>query len=137
MAPPELIGASLLLGLVAVLTISTHGGYLIALALGNTGADLPLLAELVIAVAGFAGSLWLLALRRWAWGLSLAFAAVEAGIHGFILLQRLGANRGPDILGALGELVQVLVFLVVLAFLAGRETRALLEARESYRRRGS
>src|SRR5207245_52623 len=38
-APPEVIGASLFLGLVAVVSISTHGSYLIAFVLGRQSFD--------------------------------------------------------------------------------------------------
>jgi hypothetical protein len=137
--PQELIGASIFVGLVSVLSISRHGPYLIALGLGRADFDAGAVGLIVLNAVGFAGSLWLLALRRWAWALCLGYAGVE------FCLRLLNAfndvvpgllGRGPlHLLAGTGELLLGLVFLVVLAFLSGAETRQQLEAREEYRQR--
>ena len=131
-APPDLIGATLLLGLVSVVAISTHGAYLIALAVGRASFDPVTVADILLNVVGFVGSLWLLALRRWAWRLSLAFAAARVGIHVFLAVHALGG--GPDFISFAVNLALALLFLVVLGFLLGDEVGALIERREAYRR---
>src|ERR1700736_5798785 len=67
--PQELIGASIFVGLVSVLSISRHGPYLIALALGRAGLDPGALGLIVLNAIGFAGSLWLRRLPPRAWAL--------------------------------------------------------------------
>jgi hypothetical protein len=139
--PQELIGASIFLGLVSVVSISRHGSYLITLGMGRSPFDLFGLGVIILNALGFAGSLWLLALRRWAWMLCIGYAAVEVCLHLYSAFADLVPGmlgRGSiDWLGGLGELLLGLVFLVVLAFLSGPETRAQLDAREAYRRAGS
>ncbi len=136
--PQELIGAALFVGLISVVSISRHGAYLIGLLVGRYPFDAPQLLLLVLSTGGFAASLWLLALRRWAWQGAVAYAVVEVGLRAYYLFSYLApalAGRGgrPDPLGALGELALGLLFLVVLGFLLGPETRGLLEARERFR----
>src|SRR5438128_2700945 len=75
--PQELIGAAIFLGLAAILSISFHGAYLIALVLGRIGLDPLTLGVLALNAVGFVGTLWLLALRRWAWRLTVAYAGLE------------------------------------------------------------
>lgn len=137
--PQELIGAALFVGLVAVVSISRHGAYLIGLLVGRFQFDAPQLLLLTISTGGFAASLWLLALRRWAWQGALAYAVFEICLRGYYLLAYLapGVAGRPgghvDPWGALGELLFALIFLVVLGFLLGHETRDLLDARERFR----
>ena len=138
MPPQELIGAALFVGLISVVSISRHGAYLIGLLVGRFTFDLPQLLILVLSTGGFAASLWLLALRRWAWQGAVAYAVVEVCLRLYYLLAYLvpavsGRGGGIDPVGALGELVLAVLFLVVLGFLLGAETRALLDARERYR----
>jgi hypothetical protein len=136
--PQELIGASIFLGLVSVVSISRHGSYLITLGMGRSALDAVSLGLIAINAIGFAGSLGLLALRRWAWTLCLGYAAIETCLHLYYAF----ADLVPGMLGrgtlewlaGLGELALALVFLVVLAFLSGPETRDQLAAREAYRR---
>ena len=139
--PQELIGASIFLGLVSVVSISRHGSYLITLGMGRSALDVVSLGVIALNAVGFAGSLWLLALRRWAWALCLGYAAIEVCLHLYYAFADLvpgTLGRGsPQWLGGLGELVLGMVFLVVLAFLLGPETRDRLDAREAYRRAGS
>jgi hypothetical protein len=136
--PQELIGASIFIGLVSVVSISRHGPYLITLALGRSPFDAVALALIALSVVGFAGSLWLLALRRWAWALCLAYAGIEVCLRLYYAFSDVVpglTGRGQlNILAGLGELALGLVFLVVLAFLSGPETREQLAAREAYRR---
>jgi hypothetical protein len=133
----ELIGAALFLGLVAVVSISRHGAYLIGFLLGRYPVDPAQLTLFAVNVAGFAASLWLLALRRWAWQAAVAYAALEACLRlaymVAYLLPALGSPGHLDLLGAVGEVLLGLVFLVVAAYLLGEDTRAMLEARERYR----
>ncbi|MFN2462591.1 MAG: hypothetical protein ABR573_01645 [Candidatus Dormibacteria bacterium] len=135
--PQELIGAALFLGLVAVVSISRHGSYLIGFLLGRFSLDAPQLLLFIVNMGGFAASLWLLALRRWAWQGAVLYASLEVGLRAFYiflyLVPLLGARGHANALGALGELVLGLVFLVVLGFLLGGETRAMLTAREQFR----
>ncbi|SRR5258708_3353171 len=135
--PQELIGASIFLGLVSVLSISRHGSYLITLGLGRTALDIVALALIGLNAVGFAGSLWLLALRRWAYVLCLAYAAVEVCLRIYYsfsdIVPGMLGKGDLQLLGGLGELALAIVFLIVLAFLAGPETRAQLDAREAYR----
>ena len=137
--PQELIGAALFVGLVSVVSISRHGAYLIGLLVGRFPFDVPQLLLLAISTGGFAASLWLLALRRWAWQGALAYVVIEICLRVYYLLAHLvpGLAGHPggtiDPLGAAGELLLALLFLVVLGFLLGEETRALLNARERYR----
>lgn len=135
----ELIGAALFLGLVAVVSISRHGAYLIGFILGRFPLDAPQLLLFAANVGGFAASLWLLALRRWAWQAGVAYASLEVGLRILYLVLYLvpgfGGRGHLDPLGALGELLLALVFLVVLGFLLGAETRGTLTARELYRAR--
>jgi hypothetical protein len=139
--PQELIGASIFLGLVSVVSISRHGSYLITLGMGRSALDLVSLGIIVLNAVGFAASLWLLALRRWAWGLCLGYAAVEVCLHLYYsfadIVPGMLGKGSLDWLAGIGELALALVFLVVLAFLSGPETRAQLERREAYRRAGS
>ncbi len=139
--PQELIGASIFLGLVSVVSISRHGPYLITLGMGRSALDAVSLGLIALNAVGFAGSLWLLALRRWAWALCLGYAAIEVCLHLYYsfadLVPGMLGRGSPQWLGGLGELVLGLVFLVVLAFLSGPETREQLDAREGYRRAGS
>lgn len=135
----ELIGATLFLGLVSVLSISRHGSSIIALALGRTAFEAGAVAVFSLNIAGFVASLWLLALRRWAWRLGLGYGAVQVVLRSYTAATDLvpglaGRGGSMDLLGALGQIVLGLVFLVVLAFLAGKDTRGLLAAREDYRR---
>jgi hypothetical protein len=132
-APPDLIGASLFLGLVSVLSISRHGAYLIALALGHVPFDAVATAVMLLNIAGFVASLWFLALRRWAWALGIGYAAVETGLRFYLAVSNLEAAAGPHVLAAAGEAFLGLVFLVVLAYMAGGDTRALIRARVEYR----
>ncbi len=133
--PQELIGASLFLGLAAVLSISFHGAYVIALALGRVGFDPLTVGVLGLNAVGFVGTLWLLALRRWAWRLAVAFAGLEVILRLFYVFNDLilRPNGRLDWLGAIGEVVLALIFLVVLAYLLGEDTMERLEAREEYR----
>jgi hypothetical protein len=109
--------------------------------MGRSAFDAVSLALIGLNAVGFAGSLWLLAMRRWAWALCLGYAAIEVGLHMYYafadLVPRIQGGGSPHWLGGLGELVLGLVFLVVLAFLSGPETRQQLDAREAYRRAGS
>ena len=136
--PQELIGASIFLGLVSVVSISRHGPYLITLGLGRSPFDAGALALIALSVVGFAGSLWLLALRRWAWALCLGYAGIEVCLRLYYafndVVPGLMGRGQVNALAGLGELALGLVFLVVLAFLAGPETREQLAAREAYRR---
>jgi hypothetical protein len=136
--PHELIGASIFIGLVSVVSISRHGPYLITLALGRSAFDAVALALIALSVVGFAGSLWLLALRRWAWIMCLGYAAIEVCLRLYYAFNDVVpgiTGRGQlNALAGLGELALALVFLVVLAFLGGPETREQLAAREAYRR---
>lgn len=140
--PQELIGAALFIGLVSVLSISRHGAYVIGFAVGRFPVDFPQLVLLLLSTAGFVSSLWLLALRRWAWQGALGYAVIEVGLRVYYLLAYLApgafgrAAARVDALGALGEMALALVFLVVLGFLLGQETRTLLDAREQYRAQG-
>ena len=133
----ELIGAALFLGLVAVVSISRHGAYLIGFILGRFSLDAPQLLLFVVNMGGFAASLWLLALRRWAWQGAVAYASLEVCLRALYLLVYVvpvfGARGHFDPVGAVGELLLGLVFLVVLAYLLGTDTRGMLEAREVYR----
>ena len=135
----ELIGAALFIGLVAVVSISRHGAYLIGFLLGRFSLDLPQLILFLANTGGFAASLWLLALRRWAWQGALAYAALEVCLRAFYLFLYVvplaGAKGTFDPWGALGELVLGLVCLVVLAYLLGSDVREMLAAREVYRTR--
>jgi hypothetical protein len=135
--PQELIGASIFLGLVSVVSISRHGSYLITLGMGRSPLDAISLAVIALNAIGFAGSLWLLAMRRWAWALCLGYAAIEGCLHLYYAFADLVPGmlgRGTtQWLGGFGELVLGLVFLIVLAFLSGPETRAQLDARDAYR----
>ena len=139
--PQELIGASIFLGLVSVVSISRHGSYLITLGMGRSPLDLVSLGIIALNAVGFAASLWLLALRRWAWGLCLGYAAVEVCLHLYYsfadIVPGMLGKGSLDWLAGIGELALALVFLVVLAFLSGPETRVQLERREAYRRAGS
>lgn len=130
-APPDLIGAALLLGLVSVVSISTHGAYVIALAIGRESFAPMTAADILLNVVGFVGSLWLLALRRWAWRLSLLFAAAQVGIHVYLAVH--AAAAGPDWLGVGVNAFLTILFLVVLGFLLGDEVSSLIERREDYR----
>lgn len=133
----ELIGAALFLGLVSVVSISTHGAYLIALPLGRVSFAPSLLLLILLNVAGFAASLWLLALRRWAWHLAIGYAVVEVGLRAYYaaayLVPSLAGRSAVDLPGAAGEAALTVVFLVVLAYLLGEETRAMLNDRDRYR----
>jgi hypothetical protein len=80
--PQELIGAAIFLGLAAVLSISFHGPYLLALVLGRLAFEPLTLGVLGLNAAGFIGTLWLLALRRWAWRLTVAYAGLTAASTG-------------------------------------------------------
>jgi hypothetical protein len=135
--PQELIGASIFVGLVSVLSISRHGPYLIAFVLGRADFDAGAVGLIVLNIVGFSGSLWLLALRRWAWALCLGYAGIEVCLRLYYSFSDIVPGilgRGPlHLLGGIGELLLGLVFLVVLAFLSGAETRQHLEAREDYR----
>jgi hypothetical protein len=136
--PQELIGASLFLGLVAVVTISRHGAYMLAFMLGRTALAPGELGVMVLNIAGFTASLWLLALRRWAWRLSVAYAVVMVGLRAFYVFDDLapGIVRGAgdvEWLAALGEFALGFVFLIVLAYLVSEETRERLNARDEYR----
>jgi hypothetical protein len=140
-APPEVIGASLFLGLVAVLSISTQGSYLIALALGRSGLDLFALAGIGLNLIGFVASLWFLALRTWAWRLGLAFATIQVCLRVYLLVESVapgvfhaGVAGPPNIAAALGQLLLLVVFLLVIAYMASAEMRELLRRREAYRR---
>ena len=139
--PQELIGASIFIGLVSVVSISRHGPYLITLALGRSPLDAVALMLIVLSVVGFAGSLWLLALRRWAWALCLCYAGIEVCLRFYYsfsdVVPGLTGRGQVNALAGLGELALGVVFLVVLAFLAGPETREQLAAREAYRRAAS
>ena len=121
--PQELIGASIFVGLVSVLSISRHGPYLISLAIGRSAFDPIAVALIALSAVGFAGSLWLLALRRWAWMLCLGYAAIECCLRLFYsftdIVPGVTGKGRLDVLGGIGELLLGLVFLVVLAFLAG------------------
>ncbi|MGI8610331.1 MAG: hypothetical protein ACR2MY_14100 [Candidatus Dormibacteria bacterium] len=134
-----MIGAALFVGLIAVVSISRHGAYLIGLLVGRYQFDAAQLLLLLVSTGGFAASLWLLALRRWAWQGALAYAVVEICLRAYYVFAYLAPARAGrpgghfDPLGAVGELLFALVFLVVLGFLLGPETRALLDARERYR----
>ena len=137
--PQELIGASLFLGLVAVVSISRHGAYLLALGLGRAPLAPGELAVLALNAAGFIASLWLLALRRWAWRLAVGYAVLMVGLRAFYVLDDLAPallRGGGDVewLAAVGELALGFVFLVVLAYVVSTETRDRLDAREEYRR---
>lgn len=135
----ELIGAALFLGLVSVVSISRHGAYLIGLIFGRFTLDTPQLILFAINVGGFAASLWLLALRRWAWQAALAYAVVEICLRAYTLFRYVAPALGVresgrlDPLGALGELLLLFVFLIVLAYLLGEDTRSRLQEREKYR----
>ncbi|MDQ6747624.1 MAG: hypothetical protein M3010_05895 [Candidatus Dormibacteraeota bacterium] len=135
----ELIGAALFLGLVAVVSISRHGAYLIGFIFGRFPLDAGPLLLFVLNLGGFVASLWLLALRRWAWQGAIAYALVEIGLRAFYLFSDLAPGLGlrvngrVDPLGAIGELFLALVFLVVLAYLLGEDTTARLAERERFR----
>jgi hypothetical protein len=135
----ELIGAALFLGLVAVVSISRHGAYLIGFLLGRFQVDLPQLVLFVANTGGFAASLWLLALRRWAWQGAVAYAALEVCLRAYYLFMYVvpafGAKGTFDPLAAAGELFLGLVCLVVLGYLLGGDVRDMLAAREVYRTR--
>ncbi|MFN2465117.1 MAG: hypothetical protein ABR598_02495 [Candidatus Dormibacteria bacterium] len=135
----ELIGAALFLGLVSVVSISRHGAYLIGFIFGRfTLAPGPLLL-FALNLGGFVASLWLLALRRWAWQLALAYAIAEICLRAYYLFVYLAPGLGVrvggsvDPLGALGELGLGFLFLIVLAYLLGDDTRSRLEEREAFR----
>ena len=139
-APPELIGASLLLGLVAVVSISTHGSYLIALAVGHGSVVLFTVLGLLINGTGFIASLFYLALRRWAWILGLGYAAFEVLLRGYFALSYLapgllhpGVGGEPRYLAAFGEVLLGVFLLMVLAYMSSSDTRDLIRARETYR----
>lgn len=135
MPPQELIGAAIFLGLAAILSISFHGAYLIALTLGRIGFDALTLGVLALNAVGFVGTLWLLALRRWAWRLAVVYAGAEVVLRLFYVFSDVALKTsGADWLGAAGEVALALVFLVVLAYLLGDDTRERLDAREDYRR---
>lgn len=139
-APPELIGASLLLGLVAVVSISTHGSFLIGLAFGRANFVVFTTLGLLINAAGFVASLFYLALRRWAWIGCIAYAVFEIALRGYFCLAYLapglvhpGVSGPPRLLAALGEAVLAILLVMVLAYLASADTRNLIRAREAYR----
>jgi hypothetical protein len=135
----ELIGAALFLGLVSVVSISRHGALLIGFIFGRFALDLPQLLLFALNLGGFAASLWLLALRRWAWQAGVAYALVEICLRGFYIFGYLAPAVGVrvsgsiDPLGALGEVVLLFFFLIVLAYLLGEDTRTRLQERELYR----
>lgn len=135
----ELIGAALFLGLVSVVSISRHGAYLIGFVFGRFTLDAPRLILFAVNIGGFAASLWLLALRRWAWQAALAYAVAEICLRAYALFGYLAPAFGlrvsgnVDPLGALGELVLLFLFLIVLAYLLGEDTRSRLQEREQYR----
>src|SRR5258708_6511244 len=135
--PQELIGASIFLGLVSVLSISRHGSYLITLGMGRSALDVVALGVIGLNAVGFVGSLWLLALRRWAYALCLGYAATEVCLRVYYsfsdIVPGMLGKGDLQLLGGAGELALAIVFLVVLAFLAGPETRAQLDARQAYR----
>jgi hypothetical protein len=94
---------------------------------------------LTLNAVGFVGTLWLLALRRWAWRLAVGYAALEVCLRLFYVFNDLvpGVLRPSgqvELLAAGGEAVMALIFLVVLAYLVGEDTRERLDAREEYRR---
>jgi hypothetical protein len=132
-APPDLIGASLFLGLVSVLSISRDGAYVISLALGHSPFDAAALGGMGLNLAGFVASLWFLALRRWAWVVGMAYAAAEVALRIYFSVNHVLASGGAQVLAAAGEAALAVVFLVVLAYMAGGDTRALIRAREAYR----
>ncbi|HEY8739920.1 MAG TPA: hypothetical protein VIN56_04960 [Candidatus Dormibacteraeota bacterium] len=134
----ELIGAALFVGLVSVVSISTHGAFLIGFLFGRFPLDVPQLLLFALNSFGFAASLWLLALRRWAWLSAVAYIVVEICLrayHVFAYLAPAVARAGGrvDPLGALGELVLALVLLIVLGYLLGDDTRSRLLERERFR----
>jgi hypothetical protein len=141
-APPELIGASLFLGLVAVVSISSHGSYLISLLFGRAYFDALSVLGMALNAAGFAASLWYLALRRWAWALGLAYGAVEVGLRLFFALGDVapgiahpGVSGPARLLPAVGQVGLAVVFLLELAYMSSADSRTLLAAREAWRRR--
>ncbi len=133
--PQELIGAAIFLGLAAILSISFHGAYVIALALGRIGFDPLTVGVLTLNTIGFVGTLWLLALRRWAWRLAVMYAGLEVILRFFYVFNDLVLRPGGRVewLNAIGEVFLGLVFLVVLAYLLGDDTRERLDAREDFR----
>jgi hypothetical protein len=134
--PQELIGAAIFLGLAAVLSISFHGPYLLALVLGRLAFEPLTLGVLGLNAAGFIGTLWLLALRRWAWRLTVAYAGLEVILRLFYVFNDVVVRPDGrlDWLGGIGEVVLAFIFLVVLAYLLGEDTRERLDAREHFRR---
>ena len=139
-APPELIGASLYLGLVSVVFFLGHGSYLIALLVGGARFDLPGTIGLLVSIAGFVASLWLLSLRRWAWALAIADSLVEVVRRLYFIVEDLvpsvvhpGVSGRGHTLAAVGEALVLLVLLLVLAYISGPDTRRLLAARRAYR----
>ena len=132
----ELIGATLVVGLISVLSISRHGSYVIAFAVGRQAFDLYEAAIFALNLLGFVGSLWLLALRRWAWTICLVYLGVEVVLRGWHvyldLAPLLGSGRGADPVGALGEFLLMLVLIVILGYLAGADTREMLARRAAY-----
>jgi hypothetical protein len=135
----ELIGAALFLGLVSVVSISRHGAYLIGFIFGRFQLDIPQLVLLLLNAGGFAASLWLLALRRWAWQAGVAYAVVEIGLRAYYLFAYVAPGLGLrvggqlDLAGAAGELVLAFLFLIVLAYLLGEDTTSRLHEREEFR----
>jgi hypothetical protein len=143
-APPELIGASLLLGLVAVVGISTQGSFVIALAFGRGNFVLFTLLGLLVNVVGFIASLFYLALRRWAWITCIAYAAFELALRLYFALAYLapglvhpGVGGARQVVAAIGEVILAILLLMVLAYLSSSDTRGLIQAREAYRLRKS
>ncbi|MHB8509031.1 MAG: hypothetical protein ACYDGR_10360 [Candidatus Dormibacteria bacterium] len=147
-APPELIGASLLLGAVAVLAISQQGAYLVRLLVELSSLHIPdrldyaAIAAITLNTAGFAASLWYLALRRWAWGLGIAYAATEIVLRVYFSIQsirpgfmRPGVDGPPHFIPAVGQGVLALLFLFVMLYMLGNDSRQLLSLREAYRAR--
>ncbi|MEA2683595.1 MAG: hypothetical protein QOK05_1923 [Chloroflexota bacterium] len=135
----ELIGAALFLGLVSVVSISRHGAYLMGFIFGRFTLDAPQLLLFTVNIGGFAASLWLLALRRWAWQAAVAYAVVEICLRAYAMFAYLAPALGVrvsgsvDPLGAVGEFLLLFVFLVVLAYLVSDDTRSRLREREVYR----
>jgi hypothetical protein len=140
-APPDLIGASLFIGLIAMLAIARQGAYLVSLLAGLTAGqvhalDVSALAGLGLNIGGFVASLWLLALRRWAWALGLGSVVIEIALRGYYAFADATGAAGrshPDVLAAAGQAFLALVFLVLLGYLLGAETRALIRDRRQYR----
>jgi hypothetical protein len=137
-APPELIGASLFLGLVAVVSISTHGSYLVSLLLGRAVFNPAAVAGLFLNATGFVASLWLLALRRWAWVLAIVFAVAQVGLRAYLVLITaapglVGRKYSVDVGAVARDALLGLVFLVVLAYITSVDARDLIKQREHYR----